>query len=90
MEMKKLVLFLVAFLSLCACNRMRVKHDHSKHMQSVRVPVDTAQKNYVVEEKDNSWEDEDLIAIPEEPVGNKSSGNAANEVERFMRGETVE
>lgn len=88
--MKKLVLLLVAFLSLCACNRMRVKHDHSKQMESVRVPVDTAQRNYVDEEKNNSWEEDELIVIPDEPGNGKSSGNAGDEIERLMRGEAVE
>lgn len=89
--MKKLLLLFVALLSLCSCNRMRVKHDHSKHVQYARVPVDSAQKDSLVnEEKDENWKDEDLIVIPEEvEVGNSPSGSS-DELERILRGEEVE
>lgn len=89
--MKKLVLVLMALLALCACNRMRVKHDHSKQVQSVRIPVDTAQKDYVNDVKDESWKDEDLVVLPEEPEHGKSSSssNIDEEIERMMRGEDL-
>lgn len=88
--MRKLLLLFVMMMTVCACNRMRVRNDHSKQMPSVRVPVDTAQKDYVDEVKDESWKDEDLIVVPEQPerpVSSSDSREARDEIESFMRGE---
>ena len=67
--MKKLVYLMGLMLAVSAC---QVRHDHSKQMQSVRVAVDTAQKNYVDEERAKAAaeaaEDEGLTVLPQEPV----------------------
>lgn len=89
--MKKLVFVFVVLLALCACNRFRVRHDHSKQMQQVRLPVDTARKDYVDEEKaDDSWEDEELIVLPKDPEHGKAPANVDEELERMMKGEDVD
>lgn len=88
--MRKLVFLFVLLLTLCACNRFRVRHDHSKHVQQVRVPVDTAQKDYVDDVKDDSWEDEDLIVLPKDIEHGKAPANAGDEIERMMKGEDVD
>ncbi len=87
--MRKLVLLFLALLSLSACNRFRVQHDHSQKMESGRVPVDTAQRDYVDEERDDSWMDEPLMEVPEETGHIRSSSDPGDEVERMMRGEDV-
>ncbi len=87
--MKKLVFLFIILLTLGACGRMRVQHDHSQKMESVRVPVDTAQRDYVDEERDDSWMDEPLMEVPEETGHGPSSSDPGDEVERMMRGEDV-
>ena len=87
--MKKLVFVFFLLLTLYACNRFRVRHDHSKHMQQVHVPVDTAQRDYVDDIKDDSWKDEDLIVVPKDVEHGKSPANAGDEIERMMKGEDV-
>lgn len=87
--MKKLVFVFFLLLTLCACNRFRVRHDHSKQMEQVHVPVDTAQKNYVDDVKDDSWKDENLIVLPEDVDRGKPSANVDQEIERMMKGEDV-
>ena len=89
--MKKLVFLFVTLLMLCSCNRMRVKHDHSRKVQSAHVPVDSAQKNYVDDVKDDSWKDEDVVVLPgEHEVSKKNSSESADsEIERMMKGEDL-
>ena len=90
--MKKLVYIVGVMLAVCSC---QVRHDHSKHMQQVRVPVDSAQKNYVDEDRAKAAaeakDDEGIFVMPEEPKGNnltrKTSANAEDEIERMMKGE---
>ena len=90
--MKKLVYVIGVMLAVCSC---QVRHDHSKHMQQVRVPVDSAQKNYVDEDRAKAAaeakDDEGIFVMPEEPKGNnltrKTSANAEDEIERMMKGE---
>lgn len=90
--MKKLVYVVGVMLAVCSC---QVRHDHSKHMQQVRVPVDSAQKNYVDEDRakaaEEAKDDEGIFVMPEEPKGNnltrKTSANAEDEIERMMKGE---
>lgn len=90
--MKKLVYVVGVMLAVCSC---QVRHDHSKHMQQVRVPVDSAQKNYVDEDRAKAAaeakDDEGIFVMPEEPKGNnltrKTSANAEDEIERMMKGE---
>ena len=90
--MKKLVYVVGVMLAVCSC---QVRHDHSKHMQQVRVPVDSAQKNYVDEDRAKAAaeakDDEGIFVMPEEPKGSnltrKTSANAEDEIERMMKGE---
>lgn len=90
--MKKLVYVVGVMLVVCSC---QVRHDHSKHMQQVRVPVDSAQKNYVDEDRAKAAaeakDDEGIFVMPEEPKGSnltrKTSANAEDEIERMMKGE---
>ena len=90
--MKKLVYVVGVMLAVCSC---QVRHDHSKHMQQVRVPVDSAQKNYVDEDRAKAAaeakDDEGIFVMPEEPKGNnltrKTFANAEDEIERMMKGE---
>ena len=90
--MKKLVYLFGVTLMVCGCH---VRHDHSKQMQSVRVAVDTAQKNYVDEERAKAAaeikDDEGIYVMPKEPesgdLSKKSSKNAEDEIERMMKGE---
>ena len=90
--MKKLVYFVGVMLAVCSC---QVRHDHSKHMQQVRVPVDSAQKNYVDEDRAKAAaeakEDEGIYVMPEEPkhgdLTRKASTNVEDEIERMMKGE---
>lgn len=90
--MKKLVYIVGVMLAVCSC---QVRHDHSKHMQQVRVPVDSAQKNYVDEDRAKAAaeakDDEGIFVMPEEPKGSnltrKTSANAEDEIERMMKGE---
>ena len=88
--MKKLVLFSFLVLAFCACNRMRVQHDHSKKMESARLPVDSAQKNYVDDVKDENWKDEDIVVIPDESGSYEHTENVDDVIERIMRGESVD
>ena len=90
--MKKLVYVIGVILIVCSC---QVRHDHSKHMQSVRVAVDTAQKNYVDEDRAKAAaeasEDEGLMVLPQEPkrgdLSRTPSTNVDAEIERMMKGE---
>ena len=90
--MRKLMYVVGVMLAVCSC---QVRHDHSKHMQQVRVPVDSAQKNYVDEDRAKAAaeakDDEGIFVMPEEPKGNnltrKTSANAEDEIERMMKGE---
>ena len=91
--MKKLVYVVGVMLAVCSC---QVRHDHSKHMQQVRVPVDTAQKNYVDEERAKAAataDDEGVYVIPQEPnrgdLKRKSSENVEDQIERMMKGEDM-
>ncbi len=85
--MRKLLFLLVLFFTLCACNKFRVRHDHSKVMESARVPVDTAQRDYVDDMKDDSWKDEPLISIPEETGNVDYSSDSGEELEKMLSGE---
>lgn len=90
--MRKLMYVVGVMLAVCSC---QVRHDHSKHMQQVRVPVDSAQKNYVDEDRAKAAaeakDDEGIFVMPEEPKGSnltrKTSANAEDEIERMMKGE---
>lgn len=90
--MKKLVYVVGVLLVVCSC---QVRHDHSKHMQQVRVPVDSAQKNYVDEDRvkaaAEAKDDEGVYVMPEEPkrgaLTKKPSANVEDEIERMMKGE---
>lgn len=92
--MKKLMFALVALMVLGACQRMRVRHDHSKQMQAIRLPVDTAQRNDIAED-DESWKDESLIALPhgvkegKAPAKKqrKEPANVDEQIERMMMGQ---
>lgn len=88
--MKKLVLLFALVLMLAGCNRWRVKHDHSKQMQSVHVPVDSAQKDYVDELEKEDWENENVIVLPEESDRGSVKGNVDDVIERMMKGEDVQ
>ena len=88
--MKKLWFLSALALMLCSCNGVRVRHDHSKKMESARVPVDTTQKNYVDDVTDESWKDEDLVVIPDDEGGAPSLDHADDEIERMMRGENID
>jgi len=88
--MRKLVLLFFVLLMLGACSKFRVQHDHSQKMESVRVPVDTAQRDYVDEERDDSWMDDPIMEVPEETGHVSSSSDPGDEIERFMRGEDVQ
>lgn len=73
----------------------KVRHDHSKQMQQMRVPVDTAQKGYVDEERaraaeaEAELEEEGIFVMPEEPVRGSGTTNIDEEIERMMSGEDV-
>lgn len=86
--MKKLLFFLLAMVALGACHRPRVKHDHSVQMQHVRVAKDSAQRNDMKSGIDESWRDEDLIAIPDMPEDAKAEEHpeAVDEMERILQG----
>ena len=91
--MKKLLFALVLLTVLVACRRPRVRHDHSKQMQAIRLPVDSAQKNDIA--TDDSWKDEDLIALPEDikevkapaKKKRKAPANVDEQIERMMMGQ---
>ena len=79
------ILTTLALLTLVGCNRFRVKTDHSKQMEQVRLPVDTAQKNDIKEATtDDSWEDEPLLEIPDIP-GEAGGHPDASGAERMFR-----
>lgn len=95
--MKKLMFALVALLVLGACHRPRVRHDHSKKVQAIRLPVDSAKRNDIAE--DDSWKDEALIALPEgvkldkgkkgkaPAKPSKAPANVDEQIERMMMGQ---
>ncbi|MBQ8152055.1 MAG: hypothetical protein IJ548_06645 [Paludibacteraceae bacterium] len=79
------VLAVMALLAIVGCNRFRLKTDHSKQMEQVRIPVDTAQKNDIKETTTNDdWEDEPLLEIPDIP-GEAGGHPDASEAERMFR-----
>lgn len=81
----KIVLF--ALLLLFGFRSCHVRHDHSKQMPQIRVPVDSTQKNDVATE-DRDWADEDLVEIPEESEPLTTlPGETQDELDRMMRGE---
>ncbi len=85
--MRKICYLLTALtlLTFVGCNRFRVKTDHSKQMEQVRLPVDTAQKNDIKETTtDDSWEDEPLLEIPDIP-GEGGGHPDASGAERMFR-----
>lgn len=92
--MKKLVFVVGVLLVVCSCH---VRHDHSKHMQQVRVPVDSAQRNYVDEDRAKAAaeakDDDGIYVMPEEPtqgtLTKKASTNVEDEIERMMKGEDM-
>ena len=87
--MKKIVFVLFLLLTFSACNRFRVRHDHSQKMQQVRIAVDTVHK-HEVEGPDKNWDEEDLIAIPPEIGAEGTSDISSEEIERLMKGEDVD
>ena len=68
--MKKLVYLMGLMLAVSAC---QVRHDHSKQMQSVRVAVDTAQKNYVDDER-RRYQRRVVLSIPSSAVRRSHRG----------------
>ena len=101
--MKKLLVLLMVVLACSACHRPRVRHDGRKKVQHVYVPKDTSQRNDFKEERDTSWQDEDLVVLPEEPGAHTSSknlpparnyrenpSNIDEKIERMMQGEEVD
>ncbi len=91
--MKKLLYACLLLVTVCACNRMRVRHDHKSQMPAMRLAVDTAQRNDVAQAMRDSMgisDDEELFVTPQEPVEDSSPASAGDDVERLMRGEDVE
>ena len=101
--MKKLLVLLMVVLAFSACHRPRVRHDGRKKVQHVYVPKDTAQRDDFKEERDTSWQDEDLMVLPEEPGSKRSlrnlpptsnyreaPSNIDEKIERMMQGEEVD
>ena len=84
--MKKLFFFMLFITVLFSC---QVRHDHSKQMQQVRVPVDSAQKDDV-QKSDDSWQDEGLIEIPQEERVGPPPADIDDKIERMMKGEDVD
>ena len=90
--MKKYVYAAGLLMVLGAC---QVRHDHSKKMQSIHVVADTAQKNYVDEDKARAEaeqkEGDGLVVLPETKESGNLAGtpmtNAEDEIERMMKGE---
>ncbi len=74
----------------------QVRHDHSKQMQQMRVPVDTAQRDYVEDVQAEAAaasgmsDDEGLIVVPCEPVPDEGVANVDEQIERMLKGEEVE
>ncbi|MBO6187666.1 MAG: hypothetical protein IJV38_02275 [Prevotella sp.] len=88
--MRKAIFVFAVVMTLCACGRMRVKHDHSRQMLQMRMPEDTVHVEPVVEEEDTAiWDDEPMTVLPQEPEHGKAPANVDEEMERMMRGEDV-
>jgi len=58
-------------------------------MQSVRVPVDTAQKDDVDDGSAENWMDEPITAVPEESEHVSVSRDSEDDVEKMLRGDDV-
>mgnify|MGYP007069849686 CR=1 FL=1 len=83
--MKKTVFYFATFCMLfvfSSCNRWRVRHDHSKKMEYVRLATDSMQKNDF--EDADSWQDEPLLDIPDIP-GEAGGHPDASGAERMFR-----
>ena len=90
MIMKKLLFALAVLLTFTACHRPRVRHDRSKRMPKMHVPVDTAQKNDIAV-VDSLKDYEDDIVLPHETVQKqKKIKNIDKKIERMMKGEDVD
>lgn len=88
--MKKLLFALAVLLTFTACHRPRVRHDRSKRMPKMHVPVDTAQKNDI-KVVDSIRDYEDNIVLPHESnKKQKAIKNIDKEIERMMQGEDVD
>ena len=85
--MKKLVLVLFLLMTLCACH---VRHDHSKHVQQVRIVLDTTQKSEIqtAEEIENEDESDALLDIPDIPEEFKAEAHpeSMREMEQMLEG----
>jgi hypothetical protein len=84
--MKKLLFALLALMVFGACHRPRVRHDHSKQMQAVRLPVDSDQRNDIAADVEN-WEDEDENVSDKKRKRKKAPANVDEQIERMMMGE---
>lgn len=86
--MKKLLLCLLMTAVLFACHRPRVKHDHRTQMPRVHVAKDSAQRNDINENTDESWRDEDLVTIPDMPEDAKAEAHpeTMEEIEKILSG----
>ena len=76
------ILTVLMLVALIGCNRFRPKTDHRPQMEQVRLPVDTAQKNDIVE--DESWKDEPILEIPDIP-GEAGGHPDASGADRMFR-----
>lgn len=82
-----LTILAVGLLCSCGCHRPRVKHDHRTKVMHVRVAEDSLQKDDI-EGMDESWKDEELIAIPDAPADAKAEAHPEvdKEIENILMG----